>query len=90
MSSKGKPLLYVKIQKVLYGLLSSALLFYIKLLKCLDTYVFYINPQYVANQMINNKQMTVVWHLDDLKVSHVDRFETNKFEDIYQESMENL
>ena len=40
MSSKGKPLLYVQIQKSLYNLLSSTLLFYRKLLKYLESYGF--------------------------------------------------
>ena len=29
--------------------------------------------------MINGQQMTVVWHVDDLKVSHVDAAEVEKF-----------
>ena len=26
----------------------------------------------VANRVINNKQCTITWHVDDLKISHVD------------------
>ena len=33
----------------------------------------------VANKMINNKQHTVIWHVDDLKISHVDSRVNNKF-----------
>ena len=33
----------------------------------------------MENNTINNKQMMAVWHLDDLKVSHVDSFEITKF-----------
>jgi hypothetical protein len=29
--------------------------------------------------MINGKQMTIIWHVDDLKASHVDAFELTKF-----------
>ena len=29
--------------------------------------------------MINKRQMTVVWNVDKLKVSHVESFETTKF-----------
>ena len=34
---------------------------------------FTINPydSCVANKMINGKQCTIVWHVDDLKISHV-------------------
>jgi hypothetical protein len=35
----------------------------------------------VANANINGKQMTVCWHVDDLKVSHMDEFEITKFAD---------
>ena len=31
------------------------------------------------NKVINGQQMTVVWHVDDLKVSHVDASEVEKF-----------
>ena len=33
----------------------------------------------VANKMVNYKQMTVIWHVDDLKVSHVDPKENTTF-----------
>ena len=29
--------------------------------------------------MVNGRQMTVVWHIDNLKVSHVDATEAEKF-----------
>jgi hypothetical protein len=80
-NSKGEALLYVKMQKALYGLLRSALLFYKKLVKYLENYGFDINPYdpCVANMMVNGKQLTVIWHVKDLKVSHVDAFELTKF-----------
>ena len=67
--------------KALYGLLQSTLLFYKKLHKDLEGYSFVINPYdpCVVNAMINGHQMTVTWHVDDLKVSHKDPFEINKF-----------
>ena len=36
---------------------------------------FEVNPYdpCVANKMVNGKQMTICWHVDDLKVSHVDK-----------------
>ena len=35
---------------------------------------FELNPydRFVANKTINNKQCTIVFHVDDLKISHVD------------------
>ena len=68
--SKGEPLLYVKMIKALCGLLHSALLFYLKLVDDLEKYGFALNPYdaCVANKVIDGDQMTVVWHVDDLKV----------------------
>ena len=68
----GKPILYVKLCKVLYGCLKSALLVYCKLWKDLHGKGFIINPYdpCVCNKNINGKQMTITWHIDDLKISH--------------------
>ena len=72
--------MYVRMHKALYGLLRSALLFYRKLIGDLQEYVFVLNPynSCVANKDIDGKQMTVTWHVDDLKVSHKDPFEITK------------
>jgi len=80
--SKGNTMLYVQMNKALYGLLQSAPLFYKKLRKDLEGYGFVINPYdpCVTNAMINvGHQMTVTWHVNDLKVSHKDPFEITKF-----------
>jgi hypothetical protein len=71
---RGAAILYVKMQKAIYGLLRSALLlFYNKLVADLEGNRFVINPcdPCVANKMVNRKQMTVCWHVDDLMVLHV-------------------
>merc|ERR1711933_326410 len=69
--------------KALYGLLRSALLFYKHLVAALEKYGFKVNPHdpCVANADINGHQMTVTWHVDDLKVSHKDPQEITKFAD---------
>jgi hypothetical protein len=71
---KGTVILYVKMQQALYGLLRNALLFYRKLVANLESDGFVLNPydSCVANKVVNGKQMTVCWHVDDLKVSHWD------------------
>ena len=81
MSSKGKPLLYARIKKSLYGLIHNAPLLYRKLVKYLKAYGLQIKPydQCMPNKMIKNKRMTVVCHVDDLNVSHVNRFEITNF-----------
>jgi hypothetical protein len=74
VGSDNKPVLHVKLQKALYGCLRSALLFYKKLLRDLEDLGFVVNPydSCVANTTINGKKFTITWHVDDLKLSHVD------------------
>ena len=80
---KGIPVLYVELLNALYGTLKAALLFYKKLVKDLQSIGFIINPYdfCVANKWINGKQMTIIWHVDDLKISHVDEKELTKIID---------
>ena len=58
-------------------MLKSALLFYCKLQKDLEDMGFEVNPynSYVANKTVNESQMTVTWHIDDLNISHADGWE---------------
>ncbi len=81
VDAKGSVILYVKMQKAIYGLLRSALLFYKKLVSNLESTGFKLNPYNpcVANKTANGTQMTVCWHVDNLKVSHVDPKEVMKF-----------
>ena len=78
---KGKPMLYMKLEKALYGMLQAALLFWQLLSSILVSWGFMINPynQCMANKQINCKQCTIIWHVDDLKISHVSE---NVVEDI--------
>ena len=80
LGKNGEPLLYVKLQKALYGLLQSALLFYKKLVEDLTADGFELNPYdpCVANKMVNGKQLTVTWHVDDLKISHFEEAEVDR------------
>ena len=80
-SDKGQAMLYLRMSKALYGMLKSALWFYKLLAKDLKEYGFEVNAYdpCVANATINGKQMTVTWHIDDLKASHEDINELKKF-----------
>jgi len=71
---KGQMVLYVELLKALYGTLRAARLFWEKLSKTLMEWGFQANPydSCVMNKMVNGKQLTVAWHVDDLKISHVD------------------
>jgi hypothetical protein len=81
VNRKGMTILYVKMQKALYGLLRSALLFYNKLVANLESDGFVLNPydSCVAIKVVDKKQMTVCWHIDDLRVSHCDPAQVNIF-----------
>ena len=79
-TARGEKLLYVKMLKAMYGLMRAALLFYLKLRSDLEEYGFVMNEYdpCIANKMVNGKQMTVTWHVDDLKASHEDDLELTK------------
>lgn len=80
--AKGQSVWVVKLQKALYGMLESALLFYKKLLINLLTNGFMINPYdlCIMTKIICSKQMIICWHIDNLKVSHWRKVEVRKIE----------
>ena len=74
-NGKGKPMLYVRLKKALYGTLQAALLFWRLLSDTLQEWGFKLNPydKCVANKKIHGKQCTIIWHVYDLKISHVEK-----------------
>jgi hypothetical protein len=75
--------LYLQVNKAIYGMLQSSLLFYKKFKKDLESIGFKINSYdpCVANHIINGKQHTVAWHVDDLKASHINSKVNDEFAD---------
>ncbi len=69
---KGKKVLCLSLQKALYGMMKSALLFYRKLISELKEMDFEVNSYdpCVVDKMGNGSQMTIWWHVDDLMISH--------------------
>ena len=71
-------------------MLRAAFLFYKRLRKDLENMGFEVNPYdpCVANKLVNGAQCTVCWHVDNLKVSHVDEAVVTAFllklTDLYQ------
>ena len=55
-------------------MLVSTMLFYCKLTTALLSYGFELNPcdPCVVNKMVNSEHLTICWHVDDLKSSHID------------------
>ncbi len=70
---KGRSILYLRLQKALYRMMKSALLFYKNLVAELQDMGFEINPYdpCIANKMVKGSQMTIRWHVDDLTISHL-------------------
>jgi hypothetical protein len=64
--------LLVQCQNALYGTIGASLLHYRKFVKILMDTEFIINPYNpcVANKIIEGKQMTICFHVDDCKLSH--------------------
>ena len=77
----NQKVLYVHITQAIYGMLVSAMLFYHKLTKALLSYCFELNPYdpCVVNKMVNSEELTICWHMDDLKSSHINPKVNDKF-----------
>jgi hypothetical protein len=66
--------LIVQCQNAIYGTMVASLLYYRKFCNSLTSIDFVFNPYdpCVANKLINGKQMTIAFHVDDCKLSHKD------------------
>jgi len=69
----GKKVLYLRLLKALYGCVQSALLWYKLFSTTLQGMGFMLNPYdpCIANKIINGKQCTIIWYMDDNKISHI-------------------
>ena len=76
VNKKGKKVkhLYVRVLWALYGCIESALLWYQLYSTTFQDMGFILNPydKCVANKLINGKQCTIVFYVDDNKISHKD------------------
>ena len=70
----GKKVLYVEILRALYGMLIASLAWYRKLKSDLEEIGFQFNPYdgCVANRLVNKKQQTIRFHVDDILASHME------------------
>ena len=68
----GKAMLFVQLKKVLSGTLQVAMLFWKLLSETLQEWGFTLNPydKCEVNKNIEGKQCTIIWHVDDLKISY--------------------
>lgn len=73
VTKDGKRILYVQLSRAMYGCMKAAKLWW-KMFSSfiVDEMGFELNPydQCVANKEIQGTQCTMVWHVDDVKISH--------------------
>ena len=71
---RGYKLMYGKLNKAVYGTLLGSILFYKKLATQLHKWDFIMNPYDACtwNKMVNGKQLTIQYFIDDLHISCVD------------------
>ena len=71
---RGNKQLLVICLDALYGTMVASLLYYKKFTNSLKSKSFKMNPYdpCVWNEMVNGEQLTIVFHVDDCKLSHRD------------------
>ena len=73
VGKKGEKQLLVQCLTALYGTMVASLLYYKKFVKSLKSKGFKLNPYdpRVANKQVKGEQLTVCFHVDDCKISHL-------------------
>jgi hypothetical protein len=71
----GRKFIYAKVNKAVYGTLLGAILFYEKLTKQLIEWGYEPNcyDRCTFNKMVDGNQITIQFHVNDLKISHKDQ-----------------
>ena len=84
VKENGTTILYIQLDKALYGTLSASMLFWKDLTGHLLRDGFVPNPydSCVMNKVVDGLQCTVLWHVDDLKISHVNASVCEKVVDL--------
>ena len=78
-NENGRKTLFLQLKKALYGCVKSALLWYCLFRDTLQDLGFTLNPYdpCVANTQIMGSQCTIVWYVNDNKISHKDQAVVN-------------
>jgi hypothetical protein len=73
IGKKGEKQFLVQCLTALYGTMVASLLYYKKFVKSLRSRRFKLNPYdpCVANKQVDGEQLTVCFHVDDCKISHL-------------------
>ena len=67
----GQLVLYVQVLNALYRLMKAALIYYQWFITDINSIQFELNPYNpcITNKTIDRKQLTFLWHVDDIKVT---------------------
>jgi hypothetical protein len=89
---KGVKQLIVQCQNAIYGTMMAGLMYYTKFCKSLLSVGFVFNPYdpCVANKQIRGKQMTICFHVDDCKLSHMSAKIVSKMVDWLKQEYESI
>ena len=80
-TKSGHQIIYMILVRDLYGIRQAAILFYKNLTNDLKTYGFQINDKdpCVSKKDIDGYQMTAIWHVNDIKISHPNPISASTF-----------
>jgi hypothetical protein len=92
LDAKGNKQLIVQCLNAIYGTMVASLLYYKKFGKTLLREGFVINPYDcgVANRMVKGKQQTILWHVDDCKLSCVYTKANDKLIEVIRQEYETI
>ena len=92
IGKNGTKTLIVQCLNAIYGAMKASLLFYRKFTKSIKSIGFEINPYdpCVANRIVRGKQQTILFHVDDNKISHVDSEVNDELIDWLRENYESI
>ena len=92
VDKKGVKQLMLQCQNAIYGTMVASLLYCEKFCATLIREGFECNPYdpCVFNQMVNGKQQTVLFHVDDCKISHVNKKVNDKFINVLRKEYESI
>ena len=76
----------------MYSTLKAPLLWYTLFADTLKRDGFELNPydNCVANKVVDGKQFTICWYVDDIKLSHVSETEVTKMIDLLERKFDKL
>ena len=92
IEEKGTPVLCVQVDQVIHGMSHSSMLSHKKLAEFLQANNFIVNPHdpCVAKKTMHGKQLTITWHVDNIKVSCKDKLAVDEFIQLIQDECENF